>query len=80
MVIGYHANWRLRKRGIPAWQAVAGLGGARLLRERPRDRPNPVIEVEQLLADGTPIKAVWAWMKADEAAKLLTVHYLDGLP
>lgn len=76
-LIGLHANERLRERSIRAWQIVAGLENAKLLRERPEARPNPVVEVEQLLPDGTPVKAVWAWLPAAGVAKLVTVHFFD---
>lgn len=75
-VIGIHANQRLRERSIPAWQIIGGLSSGRLLLERPHDEPNPVVEVEQLLADGSKVKAVWSWLEADQAAKLVTVHFI----
>ncbi len=77
-IIGRHANERLRKRLIPAWQVVSGLETGTLLVERPDARPNPAAEVQQLLADGTPVKAVWAWMADERVAKLVTVHFFDG--
>ena len=76
-VIGWHANRRLRERRVHAWQVIEGLAEARLLRERPADRPNPCIELEQLLPDGTAIKVVWAWIESQQTAKLVTVHYFD---
>lgn len=45
--------------------------------ERPRARPNPVVEVAITLPDGTEAKAVWAWLRADDEAKLVTVHFFD---
>ncbi len=76
-VITLHAAQRLRERRVPQWQAISGLRDATLLLERPRARPNPCIEVEQWLADGTPVKAVWAWLPYDQAAQLVTLHYLN---
>lgn len=57
-VISNHADDRLRERRIPAWQVEAGVGDAELVQARPDATPNPIVEVEQILADGTPIKAV----------------------
>lgn len=34
------------------------------------------VEVEQLLADGTLVKAVWARVEVLDAAKLVTVHFI----
>lgn len=76
-VIGRHANERLRQRRIPAWQVISGVESGTLLRERSDARPNPVAEVQQQLADGTPIKAVWAWLEPEGVAKLVTVHFSD---
>lgn len=76
-VISNHADDRLRERRIPAWQVEAGVGDAELVQARPDATPNPVVEVEQILADGTPIKAVWSILPYNHAAKLVTVHFLD---
>jgi hypothetical protein len=59
------------------WQVVAGVSTAKLLVERPNNRPNPVVEFDQLLSDGTSIKAVWSWLKVTDYAKLVTVHFHD---
>jgi hypothetical protein len=72
-----HADNMLRERSIVHWQVVDGLENGRLLIERPAARPNPVIEVEQALADGTQIKAVWAYVRGLDFAKLVTVHFFD---
>jgi hypothetical protein len=45
------------------WQAVEGLIGGSLLEERPDARPNALVEVLQVLPDGTEFKAVWAYLK-----------------
>lgn len=76
-MIGRHANERLRDRRIAAWQIISGVESSTLLAEIPAAQPNPVVEVEQLLADGTPVKVVWAWLEKDRTAKLVTVHYFD---
>jgi hypothetical protein len=60
-----------------AWQVATGLDAARLVRERPDAAPNPIAEFDQVLPDGTPIKAVWAWIPRDRIAKLVTVHFYD---
>lgn len=76
-LIGAHAGERMDERGIPDWQVVEGMTHARLVEERPSDLPNPVVEVIQMLPDGTEVKVVWAWLEDSGAAKLVTVHYLD---
>jgi hypothetical protein len=75
-VIGAHAGNQLDERGIANWQIPASLAEGRLLLERPRSRPNPIVEVEQLLPDGIAVKAVWSWLPYHDAAKLVTVHFL----
>lgn len=59
------------------WQAVEGLEGGDLIRERPDAEPNPAIEVNELLPDGTEFKAVWSHLRRADVAKLVTVHYFD---
>lgn len=76
-VVGQHAVEQLEDRKIEQWQAVAGLGDGRLLAERPRTRPFPSVEVDQILPDGTRCKAVWSYAREAKAAKLVTVHYYD---
>lgn len=39
--------------------------------------PNPVVEVAQVLPDGTEFKAVWSYLRLSGVAKLVTVHFLD---
>ena len=48
-----------------------------LLTERPDDQPNPSVEVEQVLADGTDVKVVWSRVIRADIAKLVTVHFFD---
>lgn len=76
-LISLHADERIRERGIPLWQVLEGLEHGTVVAERLADKPHPVIEVEQVLADGTIIKSVWSWLKSEETAKLVTVHYLS---
>jgi hypothetical protein len=39
--------------------------------------PNPAVEVEQILADGTQVKAVWSHIARPDLAKRVTVHFFD---
>ena len=57
------------------WQAVAGLQSANLISERPKTNPNPSIEVQEQLPDGTEFKAVWSHLRQSGVAKLVTVHF-----
>jgi hypothetical protein len=75
-VIGEHAAERLEERGIMEWQAVEGLKDSELIKERPDAEPNPVIEVSELLPDGTEFKAVWSHLGRANVAKLVAVHFL----
>lgn len=59
------------------WQIVAGLADGTLIVERPEATPNPAVEVRQVLADGTEIKAVWSHLAVSGVAKLVTVHFFD---
>ena len=72
-----HADNMLRERQIMHWQVVSGLDQGKPLAEHPAARPNPVVEVEQVLADGTSIRAVWAYVRELDFAKLVTVHFFD---
>jgi hypothetical protein len=76
-VFGAHADQRLRERGIVGWQVAAGMDTGTLILERPDAIPNPAAEFDLILADGTPIKAVWAWIAVDRTTKLVTVHFYD---
>ncbi len=76
-VFGAHADQRLRERRIPGWQVVAGLESGKLVQERPGAAPNPVVEFEQTLPDGSPIRCVWAWISMDRTAKLVTAYFVD---
>ena len=76
-VVGLHASERLEERAIMEWQAVAGLEGGELVKERPKAEPNPAIEVREMLPDGIEFKAVWSHLKLSGVAKLVTVHFFD---
>ena len=76
-VVGQHAAERLEERGILEWQAVAGFDDGELIVERPRAKPNPAIEVNEVLPDGTGFKAVWSHLPQSGVAKLVTVHFFD---
>jgi hypothetical protein len=76
-VVGEHAVQRLEDRGILEWQAVFGLENGKLMLERPNDKPNPAVEVEERLPDGTKVKVVWSYLKRSGVAKLVTVHFFD---
>lgn len=72
-----HADERLRERAIPSWQVVAGPDEARLIVQRTKAKPNPVVEVEHELPDGTTVKAVWVYLPSSRTAKLVTVHFIN---
>jgi hypothetical protein len=76
-IIGDHASERLEERGIMEWQAVAGIDDGELIVERPREQPNPVVEVLETLPDGTEFKAVWSHLRQSGVAKLVIVHFFD---
>jgi len=76
-VIGEHASERLEERGIMEWQAVTGLESGELIAERPGAKPHSVVEVLELLPDGTEFKAVWSHLPQSGVAKLVTVHFFD---
>ncbi len=76
-IVGQHAAERLEERGIMEWQAVAGLEDGKLLVERTDAKPHPVVEVEEVLPDGTEFKAVWSYLSRSGVAKLVTVHFFD---
>ncbi|HEV3449300.1 MAG TPA: DUF4258 domain-containing protein [Gemmataceae bacterium] len=78
-VVGEHAAERLAERGLLEWQVVAGLAKGKLIIERPRDKPNPAIEVREVLPDGTECKAVWSHLRQSDVAKLVTVHFFDEI-
>ena len=76
-IVGDHAVERLEERGILEWQVVDGIERGMILAERINDMPNPSVEVRQMLADGTAVRAVWSHLVNADIAKLVTVYYLD---
>ena len=54
--VAWHADERCEEREITAWQLVAGLREAELIRERPRSKPNPSVVVRQVLEDGSEVE------------------------
>ncbi|MGE0608447.1 MAG: DUF4258 domain-containing protein [Pirellulales bacterium] len=75
--VSEHAAERLEERGIMEWQAVAGLEDGKLVVERANAMPNPIVEVEECLPDGTEFKAVWSYLRRSDIAKLVTVHFFE---
>jgi len=75
--IGEHAADRLEERGIMEWQAVTDVDDGELMAEKPRSRPNPVVEIRETLPDGTEFKAVWSHLRQSDVAKLVTIHFFD---
>lgn len=76
-VLSDHAVDSLSDRRLEEWQVAVGLANGRLLNERPRDKPNPSVEVDQALADGAAVKVIWAWLPVSRVAMLVTVHFYD---
>lgn len=76
-LVGQHAAERLEERGILEWQVVDGIESGSLMHEDSSARPNPVVALQQTLADGTEVKAVWSHLKSVDVAKLVTVHFFD---
>jgi hypothetical protein len=77
-VVSEHAVERLEERGILEWQVVYAIEDGELMAERSNDKPHPVVEVNEVLADGSQVKAVWSLLAQSGVAKLVTVHYIDG--
>ena len=75
--VAWHADERCEERGITAWQLVAGLADAELVRERPKSKPNPSVVVRQILEDGTEVEVIWSWLGETKEAKLVTVYLVE---
>jgi hypothetical protein len=60
--VAWHADERREERGITAWQLVASLEGAKLVRDRPRSKPNPSVVVRQILQDGSEVEVIGSWL------------------
>jgi hypothetical protein len=76
-VVSWHADERCEERSVTAWQLVAEIDHAELLRERPRSKPNPSVVLRQELADGSEVETVWAWLAENKRAMLVTVYFRD---
>ncbi len=76
-LVSWHADERCEEREISAWDIVAALDDAELLRERPRSKPNPSVVVRLVLVDGTEVEAVWSWLAETKEALLVTVYFRD---
>ena len=76
-LVSWHADERAEERGVTAWQLVAELDRAELVRERPRSKPNPSIVVRQTLIDGTEVEVIWSWLSRSRRAILVTVYFRD---
>jgi hypothetical protein len=75
--VAWHADERCEERGITAWQLVTGLEEAKLVRERPRSKPNPSAVVRQILEDGSEVEVIWSWLGETRQAKLVTVYLAE---
>ena len=75
-LVSWHADERCEGRSITAWQIAVGLDDARLVQAWPHSQPNPTVVVRQLLADGSEVEAVWAWLPASRRAMLVTVYWV----
>jgi Domain of unknown function (DUF4258) len=76
-IIGQHASERLEERGIMEWQVVAGISEGELIAEVADAKPNPTVEIREMLPDGTEFKAVWSFLRQSGVAKLVTVHFFE---
>jgi len=76
-VVSWHADERCEERGVAAWQLVAGIEDAELVRERPRSKPNSSVVVRQQLADGSEAEVIWAWLAESGRAMIVTVYFRE---
>ena len=76
-LVSLHADLRCEERGVTDWQIIAGLEEAELIHERSRSKPNPSVVVRQILADGSEVETVWAWLVQTRRAKLVTVYFRE---
>ena len=76
-IVSWHADERCEEREVSVWQLAVGIEGAQLVRERQRSKPHPSVVVRQLLADGSEVEVVWAWLSDSRRAKLVTVYFRD---
>jgi hypothetical protein len=76
-LVSWHADEQCEEPGVTAWQLVASIEDAVLVRERPRSKPNPSVVLRQELADGSEVEAIWAWLADSKRAKLVTVFFRE---
>jgi hypothetical protein len=76
-LVSWHADERCEERGVTAWQLVAGINDAELIRERPRSKPNPSVVLRQRIADGSEVEVIWAWLAESSRAMLVTVYFRE---
>jgi len=74
-IVSFHADERCEERGVTAWQVVAGLETAVLLRERPRSQPHPSVVVRTELIDGSEVEVIWSWLEESQKAQLVTIYF-----
>ncbi len=75
--VAWHADERCEERGFTAWQLIARIDEAELVRERPRSKPNPSVVVRQLVEDGSEVEVIWSWFSETRQAKLVTVYPVE---
>jgi hypothetical protein len=76
-LVSIHAEERCDERGVAAWQLVAEIDEAEIMRERPASKPNPSVVLKQFLADGTQVEVIWSWLEDSRRAQLVTVYFED---
>lgn len=74
VVLSIHADNRLHERQIVRWQVVEGFEAGEVIQSHATTKPNPSVLVRQVLADGTHVVAVWAYVESIRSAKLVTVY------
>ena len=74
-VVLTHAQVQMEERRVMAWQIIAGLDDATLLRDRPTDLPFPSVVVRQTLPDGATVEVIWSYSKQTQQARLVTVYF-----
>jgi hypothetical protein len=77
IVFSVHADNQLVSRKVPRWQAVSGFSSAEFVAAYPKAKPYPKITMRQILADGTPVIAIWSYVRSIRSAKLVTLFFED---
>ncbi|MBI4567046.1 MAG: hypothetical protein HY719_01465 [Planctomycetes bacterium] len=60
------------------WQVVAGMESAVRIIENVNAKPNPTVELREILPNGASVKVVWSLLYRSKVAKLVTVHFFYG--